>query len=68
MEYYFKLQFRMLKRQMADFGIHPIVGFRNAFPLIFFAWFLAIISVSSDNFNLGVFDILPYLFNPERNL
>ena len=27
MEYYFKLQFRMLNRQMTDFGIHPIVGY-----------------------------------------
>jgi len=39
-----------------------IVGFRNTFYLLFFAYFLAIMSVLSGNFNLGIFSLLVVAF------
>lgn len=35
-----------------------IVGFRNTFYLVFFAYFLTIMGVAFQNFNLGVFSLL----------
>jgi len=32
MLYYFPLQFKMLNRQIADFGLHPVVGYLLALP------------------------------------
>ena len=57
---------------------HPfevIVGFRNTFYLIFFAYVLSGIALSVDNFNLGVFSLIltllitsSYFTKPENNL
>lgn len=50
------------------------IGFRNTFYLTFFAYFLTYISISVDNFNLGVFSLLLvffislfYYFKPEED-
>jgi hypothetical protein len=58
------------------FGKRPFeftTGFRNTFPLIFFAYFLAVMAVWVGNFNLGIFSLLlvfftciTYYLNPEN--
>jgi hypothetical protein len=58
------------------FGKKPfefVVGFRNSFPVIFLAYFLLIMSVYADNFNLGIAALIlvflicfTFYLNPEN--
>ncbi|MDX9905127.1 MAG: hypothetical protein RBS55_00925 [Bacteroidales bacterium] len=58
------------------FGKRPFeftVGFRNSFPVIVLAWFLAVMAVISGNFNLGIASLImvflvcySYYLNPEN--